>query len=263
MLKLFQSAMHGLGAPVVVVAREARALTATGWHTLRVLVSGGVPWRATLNQAYEIGNCSVLFITVTLGFLGLISFFQTATQIQQILPDFRMLGAAFLTMMVREFGPTITGLMMATRVGSGIAAELGSMKVTEQIDAIRMCNADPVRELVLPRTLACAFMLPLLSVYAVCVAVFAGMLCADVAFGVNYRTFLSLRLVGYSDVLVGLVKAFAYGIVIPVIAGHAGLRATGGSAGVGWATTQAVVATSFAVIVIDLILSAAGYLLFP
>ena len=217
--------------------------------------------RETINQMYEIGNRSVVFIAVTLGILGCICVFQVGHQMKQILPEYSMMGAAFLQMMVREFGPTICGLMIATRVGSGIAAQVGSMVVTEQVDALRMCNADPLSYLIAPRTVACAVMVLLLSVFGVFVATLAGMLVGHSAYGISYSTFLSLALVGPSDVITGITKALAYGTAIPIIAGQCGLTTTGGSEGVGWATTRAVVNTSFAVIVLDFIISAAGYLL--
>ncbi|MGM0574559.1 MAG: MlaE family ABC transporter permease [Myxococcota bacterium] len=251
-----------IGAPFVHLAREGWGMASVGGRTLLAIGQGRVDWRTTVEQAYLIGNRSLLFITVTLGFLGLITVYQVALQIQQILPDFSMLGAAFIQMMVREFAPTITGLMIATRVGSGIAAEVGSMTVTEQVDALRMSNADPVVYLVVPRTIACAVMVLMLSVYATLVATTTGMLIGHASFDINYRTFLSLQLASTDDVVIGSVKALAYGFTIPVISGYAGLTATGGSEGVGWATTRAVVSTSFTVVVLDFILSGLGYLVF-
>jgi len=253
---------EAVGTLVVDVARAWGALLGCGLRTLRAIVVAPIAWREVIHQGYLIGNRSVPFITVTLGFLGLISVYQVALQIQQIIPDFSMLGAAFLQMMIREFAPTITGLMIATRVGSGIAAEIGSMTVTEQVDALRMCNADPIVYLIVPRALACTVMVLMLSIYAVLVATIAGMLIANAVFDINYRTFLSLQLVSTDDVIVGCLKALSYGFAIPVIAGNAGLTATGGSEGVGWATTRAVVNTSFAVVVLDFFLSIVGHLLF-
>ncbi|MDP6945004.1 MAG: ABC transporter permease, partial [Myxococcota bacterium] len=237
MTSVVEQLLVSIGRPLVWAGRTTGALAGTAGHTLALILRGRIAWRSVIEQAYLIGNGSLMFITVTLGFLGLISVFQTALQIQQIVPDFTMLGAAFLSMLLREFAPTITGLMIATRVGSGIAAEVGSMTVTEQIDALRMCNADPVEYLIVPRTLACAVMMVTLAVYGAAIAYLCGMICANVAFDVNYRTFLNLQLATVNDVIVGVLKAGAYGIAIPVIAGHAGLTATGGSEGVGWATT--------------------------
>lgn len=249
-----------IGRPFAGIAGEALSLAGTFRHTSVLIVRGPIRWRQVLVQAHEIGNGSLAFITATLGFLGMISVFQVGLQIQQILPDYSMVGPAFIQITIRETGPTIAALMVATRVGSGIAAEIGSMRVTEQIDALRMSNADPIAYLVVPRTIACTAMVFVLTVYGSVVATFAGMVMADSAFGVNYRTFLSLRLVGVDDVLTGVAKAVCYGYAIPIIAGHAGLGTTGGSEGVGWATTRSVVNTSFAVVVLDFVISGIGYL---
>ncbi len=251
-----------VGAPVVAGYRAARDLADLFLDVFIAIVRGRAARREVFAQAYEIGNRSAPFVIITLGVLGFITVYQVAHQVAQILPDFSMLGAAFIQMMCREFAPTITGLMVATRVGSGIAAEIGSMVVTEQVDALKMCNADPVEYLLAPRTLASGVMMVMLTVIGIVSATTAGMLIAKAGFGIPYQTFLKFDLVGISDVVTGVVKAFAYGIAIPVIAGQAGLQATGGSAGVGTATTRAVVNTSFAVIVLDFILSGLAYVVF-
>jgi phospholipid/cholesterol/gamma-HCH transport system permease protein len=241
--------LHGLlaalGRPVVNTLAFVGALAHLFGETFVAIARGRFQMRAVLAQAFEIGNRSVPFIAITLGVLGLISVYQVATQVSQILPDFSMIGAAFIQMMVR--------------VGSGIAAEIGSMVVTEQVDALRMCNADPVEYLVAPRTIAAAVMVVALTVIGVICATISGMLIGHSAFGIPYNTFLSLQLTGVGDVAVGVTKAFCYGLAIPVIASHAGLTTTGGSAGVGWATTRAVVNTSFAVIVIDFVISGIAF----
>lgn len=257
-----EATLRAIGGPLVAVGRHLFDIYSVFAQVVMALLKGAVRWREVFRQAYLIGNRSLFFITVTLGFLGLISVYQVASQIQRILPDFTMMGPAFIQLMWREFAPTITGLMVATRVGSGIAAEIGSMVVTEQVDALRMCNADPVRYLIVPRTIASAVMLVMLTIYAVLVATLAGMALADAVFDVNPSTFVSLQLVSPRDVALGLTKAFAYGFWIPIVAGQAGLAASGGSAGVGWATTRAVVSSSFAVILLDFIISGIGYAVF-
>ena len=253
-------ALAALGRPARRFSRLAHELASLTRETFGAIARGRFKWRHVMTQAHAIGNRSVPFIATTLGVLGFISVWQVATQISQILPEFSMVGAAFIQMMVREFAPTIPGLMVATRVGSGIAAELGSMVVTEQVDALRMCNADPVAYLVAPRTLACAVMLVMLTVIGTLFATACGLLIAESGFGIPPQTFLSLQLTGIKDVAVGLLKAASYGVAIPIIASHAGLTTTGGSAGVGWATTRAVVNTSFAVIVIDFVISGLAFL---
>ena len=213
-------------------------------------------------QMFAIGNQSVVFITVTIGFLGMILVYQVATQVAKILPDFSMIGPAFLQIMIKEFAPTISGMMIATRVGSGIAAEIGSMVVTEQVDALRMCNADPVNYLVVPRFLAAGVMMVCLTIYAVLIGEITGMFTGYFGFGIHPLTFLSVQLVKTGDIVSGVSKAFAYGCAIPLIAGQAGLEATGGSEGVGWATTRAVVNASFAVILLDFVISGLIFAIF-
>ena len=243
--------------------RSGRRLAALFGETVRFTVRGGLRRRRRqiVVQLHEMGNQSVLFITVTLGVLGMISVFQVLVQVERILPDFTMIGPAFIQMMTREFAPTIAGLMIATRVGSGIAAEIGSMVVTEQVDALRMCNADPVDYLVTPRFVACTIESMMLSVYAAFIAVIAGAVTANLFWSVSYETFFSLQLVQGSDVISGGAKALAYGMAIPIVASQAGLETTGGSEGVGAATTRAVVNSSFSVIVLDFVVSGLSYLL--
>lgn len=237
-------------------------LVRLGRDTLRHILTSRREKGATLAQMYAIGNQSLLFITVTVGFLGMILVYQVATQVEKILPDFSMIGAAFLQIMIKEFAPTITGLMIATRVGSGIAAEIGSMVVTEQVDALRMCNADPVNYLVVPRFLASGVMMVCLTIYATLIGEITGMMTGYFGFGIHPLTFLSVQMVKSGDIVSGVAKAFAYGTAIPLIAGQAGLEATGGSEGVGWATTRAVVNASFAVVLLDFVISGLIFAIF-
>jgi phospholipid/cholesterol/gamma-HCH transport system permease protein len=136
------------------------------------------------------------------------------------------------------------------------------MAVTEQIDALRMCAADPIDYLVRPRFIASLVMTTVLTVVAGGVAFATGMWTASNFFSLNPRTFADASLVDYGDVIVGLTKCFAYGAAIPIISAHSGLSARGGSEGVGLATTRAVVTSSLAVIVLNFLISTAGYLAF-
>ena len=117
-------------------------------------------------QMHQVGNKSLLFVAITLGFLGMVLVFQTCMQIGRITGDLSQVGAEFLKVAVHELGPTLTASMLATRVGAGIAAEVGSMQVTEQVDALRMCGVDPVSYLVVPRLLASIVMMPVLATLA-------------------------------------------------------------------------------------------------
>jgi phospholipid/cholesterol/gamma-HCH transport system permease protein len=211
---------------------------------------------------YQIGNRSLLFLCIVMGFVGMILVYQAGIQTLRVIPDLSRLGATFIELVVKDLAPSICALMLATRVGAGIAAEIGSMVVTEQVDALRMCAADPVDYLVKPRFIASIIMTLMLVVFAASIAFFTGTITAKVYFDIAPRTFLSFQMVGYNDVLVGITKCIAYGAAIPVISSHAGLTTYGGSQGVGLAATRAVVNSSLAVVILNFFISAAGYALF-
>ena len=257
----FRGFLAALGRPFLEVGDTVRGIFKVFGLTLYYLVRGRTRWRAIFEQLYEVGNRSVIFIAVTLGFLGMILIYQSGYQAQQITGDLQMLGGLFLQLLLREFAPTITAMMLATRVATGMAAQIGSMVVTEQVDALEMSAAQPIDYLVVPRFIATTIMTVVLSIFAVLVAYAAGAITAQLSFGLNVRTFVDMSFIGWFDVWMGLTKAVAYGMAIPIIACHAGLNVFGGSAGVGRATTSAVVNASLAVVILDFIISGAGYLI--
>jgi len=230
--------------------------------TVRCCLEGGLERGSVLKQMYEIGNRSLVFLCIVMAFMGMILTYQAGLQTQRVVPDLSLLGATFLQLLVRDLAASICALMLATRVGAGIAAEIGSMVVTEQVDALHMCGADPIKHLVCPRFLASLGMFTMLVVLAACVAVATGTWTASAFFGLNPRTFLNLSLLSAGDVVVGLTKCVAYGAAIPIISAHAGLTAFGGSEGVGSATTRAVVGSSLAVIILNFVISGTGYVVF-
>lgn len=258
-LNLLERFLGALGEPIVEITRTMRELTDMLTLTLYYLVRAKKRWGAVFEQAYEIGNRSVIFIAVTLGFLGMILIYQAGYQAMKITGDLQLLGGLFLQLLLREFAPTITAMMIATRVGTGMAAEIGSMVVTEQVDALKMCAAQPVQYLVVPRFIASTVMMIILVIFAVLVSYLAGAVTAYSSFGLNFRTFFDLSFISAFDIIIGLVKALAYGMAIPIIACHSGLVVFGGSEGVGRATTQAVVNASLAVVILDFIISGLGY----
>jgi len=231
-------------------------------QTLYYTVRGRSELGAVFRQMYEIGNRSLVFLCIVLGFVGMILTYQAGLQTLRVVPDLSRLGATFIELLVKDLGPSICALMLATRVGAGIAAEIGSMVVTEQVDALRMCAADPVDYLVKPRFIASLVMTLFLVVCASSVAVGTGMLTAQAYFDITPRTFFNLDRVGFPDLSVGFAKCLAYGAAIPVISSQAGLSTCGGSEGVGAATTRAVVNSSLAVVIMNFCISGAGYLIF-
>ncbi len=213
------------------------------------------PTGALVEQLHIIGNRSVLFIAVTLGFIGMVMIYQACLQFGRAIGDLSQVGVQFIRLMISDFGPTLTAMMLSTRVGAGIAAEIGSMKVTEQVDALRMSGVLPVDYLLVPRFLACVIMTVVLSILGAAIMYGAGGMTAWLSFGVNPRTFFDLQMVEPRHVALGLIKAVCYGAAIPVVSGFCGMRAHGSSEGVGWATTAAVVGSSFAVIALDFFIS--------
>ena len=201
-------------------------------------------------EAIGIGSLSVVLLT------GFFTGAALALQSGMTLDQFgarSLVGRLVSASMVKELGPVLTGLMLAGRVGSGIAAELGSMMVTDQINALRALGTDPVRKLVVPRVLAGIFMAPVLTIIADTAGMIGGWIIAvtelNVASGVYWSSVTQALFMG--DAWMGLVKPFALGFVIVTIGCHVGLRTSGGTQGVGRSTTNAVVAASVAVIAVD------------
>jgi phospholipid/cholesterol/gamma-HCH transport system permease protein len=252
-----------LGAAVLDGVDAGRELAGVLGASLRgVVVRGGRPPGELARQLHVVGNRSLLFIAVTLGFIGMVMVYQSCLQIERITGDLSRIGPEFLKLLVSDFGPSITALMLATRVGAGIAAEVGSMKVTEQIDALRMSGVLPIDYLIVPRLIACVVMGYVLTVFGVAVAFAAGGLTAWSSYDLNPRTFFDLGRVSGFDVVIGLIKTGAYSVAIPVVSGFCGLRARGSSEGVGAATTAAVIGSSLAVIVLNFVIAGVGLLMF-
>jgi phospholipid/cholesterol/gamma-HCH transport system permease protein len=252
-----------LGAAALDGLRMARELYSVFVRTLYFMAYGRKEKGAFVQQIYEQGNNSVFFLTVFMGFFGMILVFQAGEQSKRIIPDLSLLGAQYLQLLVRDFAASIGALMLATRVGAGIAAEIGSMVVTEQVDALRMCAADPIEYLVVPRFKAGIVATTAVIIWSCLIAWLSGLLTAWSFFGVLPRTFANVSMVGVGDLVVGLTKCVAYGAAIPIVSSHSGLSTFGGSEGVGWATTRAVVNSSLAVIILNFFISAAGLALFP
>ncbi len=237
-----------LGAGFLLAGRALAGLRARAW-----------PRGEVLRQAHEAGNRSILLVATTLAFVGMVLTWLAGTQARRIVGDLSILGPAFLQLVIREFGPIIVALMVAARVGAGIAAEVATMVVTEQVDALRMNAADPIRWIVSPRVLAVAVANLALTVVGSAVAIAAGTFTAWKSFALAPQVFLDFSLVHPGDVVTALIKAVAFGICVPVVAAAAGLEARGGSEGVGRATTRAVVLASIGVIVLDAVIGGLAF----
>ena len=205
-----------------------------------------------VEQFEQIGIGSLTVVVLTGFFTGAVLALQTGITLDQFGAR-PFVGRLISASMVKELGPVLTGLMLAGRIGSGIAAELGSMVVTDQINALRALGTDPIRKLVVPRVLAGFFMAPVLTVIANTLGIIGGWLIAVFQLRVASSLYWTSIIDGLyvDDAVMGLIKPFCLGYVIVTIGCHVGLRTTGGTQGVGRATTAAVVAASVGVIAVD------------
>jgi phospholipid/cholesterol/gamma-HCH transport system permease protein len=231
---------------------EVQEYTLLVLATIRATFSRPFYFRDVVEQFEAIGIGSLSVVLLTGFFTGAALALQSGMTLDQFGAR-SLVGRLVSASMVKELGPVLTGLMLAGRVGSGIAAELGSMIVTDQINALRALGTDPIRKLVVPRFLAGIFMAPVLTVIADTAGMVGGWIIAvtelNVPTGVYWSSVTQALFMG--DAWMGLVKPFALGFVIVTIGCHVGLRTTGGTQGVGRSTTNAVVAASVAVIAVD------------
>lgn len=212
--------------------------------------------RDVVEQFDRIGIGSLTVVLLTGLFTGMVLALQTGMTLDQFGAR-SVVGRLVSASMVKELGPVLTALMVTGRVGSGIAAELGSMVVTDQIAALRALGTDPVRKLVLPRVLAGTVMVPVLTVIADAVGILGGLIISVTQLRVAGSIYWSNVIDGLymDDLWMGLVKPVALGFALVTIGCHVGLRASGGTQGVGRATTNAVVSASVAVLVLDFLLT--------
>jgi phospholipid/cholesterol/gamma-HCH transport system permease protein len=209
-------------------------------------------WRDTFVQMDVIGVQSLVIVTLTGVFTGMVLALQSSVQLSRFGAS-AFVGQLVSASVIRELGPVLTALMVAGRVGSGIAAEIGSMRVGEQIDALEAMGTDPVKKLVKPRVLAGIAMLPALTIATDFIAILGGNLMAWATLHQGVSTYWNAVWSGLymSDLFTGIVKPVVFGFIITTIACYMGLRTSGGTEGVGRSTTQAVVLSSVFVLAVD------------
>ena len=234
------------------VVLEAQEYVRLQVITARAAVSRPFYFHDVVEQFEQIGIGSLTVVVLTGFFTGAVLALQTGITLDQFGAR-PFVGRLISASMIKELGPVLTGLMLAGRVGSGIAAELGSMVVTEQISALRALGTDPIRKLVVPRVLAGFIMCPILTVVANTVGMLGGWIIALTQLRVSSGVYWSSVVEGLyiQDVWMGIIKPFFLGFVIVTIGCHVGLRTSGGTQGVGRSTTNAVVAASVVVLIVD------------
>ncbi|MEQ1859810.1 MAG: ABC transporter permease [Chthoniobacteraceae bacterium] len=221
-------------------------------------------WRLVLGHIAEMGFRSQLVVTVTGAFTGAVFSAQTYFQFHRIGME-SAVGPVVSLSMFRELGPVLAGLMVAGRVGAAIAAEIGTMKVTEQIDALRALGVQPVEYLVVPRAVALVISMPLLVAECVGFALIAGWMVGTRVLGIDEAFFLEnmRRYTHGNDIAWALSKGFVFGIIIVFLSCYEGLNAREGAVGVGRAPTEAVVRASLAILISNFFLSFGLNIIFP
>ena len=222
----------------------------------RALVSRPVYGRDIVEQLDALGLGSLTVVLLTGTFTGMVLALQSGMTLDQFGAR-PVVGRLVSASMVKELGPVLTALMVTGRVGSGIAAELGSMMVTEQISALRALGTDPVRKLVVPRVIAGVVMVPILTIIANAVGMVGGAIISKFQLQVAYSVYWNNVVLGLyvEDLWMGIIKPIVLGFLIVSIACHVGLRTSGGTQGVGRATTNAVVSASVAVLASDFLMT--------
>lgn len=227
------------------------------WQTLLKLGSPPFRKKEILEQIYFVANKSLPIILVCVSFAAIVTILEASFHMKLVIQnDFMVPGFAAL-LILRELGAIITALLLASRVGAGYASEIGSMKITEQVDALKMLSIDPVNYLVVPRFLGSIIGTVILTVIANIVCILAAMLICELLLGYTYAVFLTSmqRFVQFSDLIFALIKGACFGAIIPIVAAYYGFRCEAGAEGVGRATTNTVVVASMGIISMDFILS--------
>ena len=252
------------GGTVLSLLAYLGELVVLAADTFRSIFTAPIRWRLFFTQLLEVGYRSQLVVVVTGGFTGAVFAAQTYFQFHRLGMD-SAVGAVVAVSMFRELGPVLTGLMLAGRVGAAMSAEIGTMKVTEQIDALRALGVYPVDYLVVPRVLAMMFSTPLLVAECVGLGIVAGYFMAvdllDVQ-GAYYLKYM-LNFTGARDVKMALTKGFIFSLLIVFVSCHQGLNAKEGAVGVGRAPTEAVVIGSLSILISNFFLTLILNAIFP
>jgi phospholipid/cholesterol/gamma-HCH transport system permease protein len=259
--RAFPSLLAAIGRGALEFLTVFGAIVRLTWEMLRQLAVRPFEFRETVKQTYALGVQSLSIGFLTALFTGAVMALQFGWGLKRFGAG-NYVGKIISVGFVMELGPVLTALLVGGRVGAGITAELGSMKVTEQIDAIRALGANPVKKLVVPRVLACVIAMPILALMADFVGIIGGGAVAVTEQGVTMAFYWDqvLTTVDISEVFHGLIKAFFFGYFFGIIGCYQGLQTQGGATGVGEATTHTVVMTSITILVGDFVL---GKMLLP
>ncbi len=211
-------------------------------------------------QMYQIGIQSIPLVSITAIFLGAETVVQAEYQLRNLVP-LRFLGVLVCKSTINELGPVVTSMVVSGRVSTAIAAEIGSMKTTEQLDAMEILNLDPIRYIVVPKTLACIVMVPILVIFSIFLAILGSIATVFFSIDVTVYTYMdSLKfLFNPMDLFLGVAKTAVFGLIIATVGAYYGYRAQGGAQGVGNSTTKAVMTCAALILIVDSIIAAIIY----
>jgi phospholipid/cholesterol/gamma-HCH transport system permease protein len=232
------------------------AASLLGGQVMLHLLTRPIHRRNTLDQMIAVGPESLLIALLTASFVGMVFTIQVAREFIH-LGAANTVGGVLAISLTRELGPVLTAVIIAGRVGSAFAAEIGTMQVTEQIDALYILKTDPIDYLVIPRVLACCVMLPILTILSLITGMGGGLLIATKLYGLSQTMFLesARNFLSLWDITSAVIKGFVFGALIAVIGTSWGLTTTGGAKGVGQSTTTAVVTALLAIFIFNFFLS--------
>lgn len=246
-----------LGGRILKALREFNDFSQMTAIAIRGIARKPFRIRETFRQVYFVANESLIIVVFCVCFAAMVTILESSFHMKLVVQNDSMVPGFATMLILKELGAVITALLLTSRVGAGIAAEVGTMRVTEQIDALKMLGIEPVKYLVVPRLIACIFAGVTLTIIADMVCIYSALLVSQAYLGFTSGLFLAAmtRFVHFSDLIQSAVKGAAFGVVIPLIGCYCGFRCRPGAEGVGLATTNSVVMSSVAIIIIDFLLS--------
>ncbi len=262
--RAFTNMLIALGNRTISFFYLLGGLTSLTAKTVYFLMTTRLNRMRTFDQAKKAGYDSLGIVALVSFFIGVIFALQTAYFMQRLGSEMYIASLVALSL-ARELAPVITALVVAGRVGAAIAAEIGSMQVTEQIDALETLATNPIQYLVVPRFVSLAIMLPLLTMYATCIGIFGSYLLCVYKLGISAGMYLNVTFEAllFKDLFTGLFKTIFFGMIIALVSCYQGFNVEGGAEGVGKATTRAVVTSFILIIAADCFFTAIFYFIFP
>jgi phospholipid/cholesterol/gamma-HCH transport system permease protein len=253
--RIEQRLLHFLGGTLVSIAEAMGRLVILTRQTLYWIKSA--ERRTVFEQIVAMGVESIPVTTLTALFTGMVLALQTGFSFRKVFNEPIYVGTVVGLSLTKELGPVLTAVVVSGRVGAAIAAELGTMKVTEQIDALYTLGTNPVKYLSVPRFIACVFSIPILTMMAIFTGILGGMIIAVYRLGIPMAIYMNeIKEIGWKECTHGITKSFFFAAIIVIISCYKGFTCEGGAEGVGKSTTSAVVLSMVLILVLDYFLSA-------